>query len=264
MGIHTLPVSDLWRDGWAFEDRDDAARRLARLIAELPLENPIVLGLPRGGVPIAARVALEIGAPLDVLVVRKLGVPSSPEVAMGAIGEGDVRLLDERLVGALHVPAEQVAAVERRERAVLAARVKRLRHGRPALDLNGCTALIVDDGIATGATASAACRVARALGAARVVVAVPVGGKDAVDRVEGADEVVCLLQPRNFRAVGEYYRHFEPTSDEEVAQLLALRRSPPFEMSEPGSDGTKDPGARAGSGKAGSARKAPRHREAGP
>jgi putative phosphoribosyl transferase len=159
-----------------------------------------------------------------VLVVRKLGVPTHPEVAMGAIGEDGVRVIDAELVRALHVRPEEVAAVERRERAVLLSRVERLRAGRAPLDLGGRTALIVDDGIATGATATAACRIARAKGAARVIVAAPVGSPDAVRRVHGADDVVCLMQPANFRAVGEHYRHFEATSDDEVAAILAVAR----------------------------------------
>jgi putative phosphoribosyl transferase len=224
MGLLTLPTSDLWRDGWAFEDRDDAARRLARMLADVPMDDAIALGLPRGGVPIAARVALELHLPLDVLIVRKLGVPAHPEVAMGAIGEGGVRILDERLVRALGVEAGEIEAVERRERAVLRARVTRLRSGRAPLDLQGRTALILDDGIATGATATAACGVARALGSAHILVAAPVGAPDALARVEGADDVVCLLQPRNFQSVGAYYRNFESTSDDEVAALLAVAR----------------------------------------
>jgi putative phosphoribosyl transferase len=224
MGLITTPTSDIWRDGWVFEDRDDAARRLARMLADVPMDDGVVLGLPRGGVPIAARISLELHLPLDVLIVRKLGVPLHPEIAMGAIGEDGVRVIDENLVRALHVRPEEVEAVERRERAVLRTRVGRLRSGRAPLDLHGRTALIVDDGIATGATATAACQVARAKGAARVIVATPVGSPEVMERVEGADEVVCLLQPRNFRSVGEYYRNFEPTSDDEVAAILAVAR----------------------------------------
>lgn len=184
------------------------------------MEEPVVLGLPRGGVPVAAHVAVALHAPLDVLIVRKLGVPTHPEVAMGAIGEGDVRILDQRLITSMGIRPDDVAAVERRERAVVAARAAQLRKNRKPLDLTGRTALIVDDGIATGATASAACDVARALGATRIIVAAPVGAQDAARLVHGADDVICLLQPRHFRAVGAHYLEFEPTSDAEVVAIL--------------------------------------------
>ena len=180
-----------------------------------------MLGLPRGGVPVAAQVAAALGAPLDVIVVRKLGIPYQPEVAMGAIGEGGVRVLDEALVARAGVSASAVDAVESRERATLDARVARFREGHARLDLTGRTAIIVDDGIATGATATAAARVARQLGAVHVVVAVPIGGLDAADRIDDADDVVCLLQPPDFQAVGSYYRDFGQTSEDEVAALLA-------------------------------------------
>lgn len=222
----SAPVSDLWQGDWAFEDRDDAGRRLARLLSDLSLDDPVVLGLPRGGVPVAARVALDLHAPLDVIIVRKLGLPSAPEVAMGAIGEGGVRVMDEGLIEAMGVTTAQWEAVEAREREILRVRSGRLRQGRGRLDLAGRTALIVDDGIATGATATAACVVARALGAPRVVVAAPVGPPDAADRVRGADAVVCLIQPGRFHSVGGYYRRFEPTSDDEVATILSVARPP--------------------------------------
>jgi putative phosphoribosyl transferase len=207
-----------------FRDRTDAGRRLGEHL--LPWRSPetIVLGLPRGGVPVAAEVATALGAPLDVIIVRKLGIPYQPEVAMGAIGEGGVRVLDDVLVARAGVSSGEVDAVERRERATLGSRVDRFRAGRERLDLTGRTAIIVDDGIATGATATAAAQVARQLGAARVVVAAPVGGADAADRIGDADEVVCLLQPPGFQAVGSHYRDFRQTSDDEVAALLAAAR----------------------------------------
>jgi putative phosphoribosyl transferase len=207
-----------------FRDRTDAGRRLGEHL--LPWRSPetIVLGLPRGGVPVAAEVATALGAPLDVIIVRKLGIPYQPEVAMGAIGEGGVRVLDDVLVARAGVSSGEVDAVERRERATLESRVDRFRAGRERLDLTGRTAIIVDDGIATGATATAAAQVARQLGAARVVVAAPVGGADAADRIGDADEVVCLLQPPGFQSVGSHYRDFRQTSDDEVAALLAAAR----------------------------------------
>ena len=207
-----------------FRDRTDAGRRLAGHLASRRAPDVVVLGLPRGGVPVAAEVAAALGAPLDVIVVRKLGIPYQPEVAMGAIGEGDVRVLDDALVAQAGVTPAELDAVERRERATLESRVERFRAGRKRLDLTGRTAIIVDDGIATGATATAAARVARALGAARVVIAAPVGGPDATRRVDGADEVICLIQPPGFHAVGSYYRDFQQTSDDEVAALLADAR----------------------------------------
>lgn len=182
-----------------------------------------MLGLPRGGVPVAAEVAAGLGAPLDVIVVRKLGIPYQPEVAMGAIGEGKVRVLDDDLVARAGVRPAELDAVERRERATLDERVARFLSGAARLDLSGRTAIIVDDGIATGATATAACRVARNLGATRVIVAAPVGSPDAARRIDGADEVVCLRQPPDFQAVGAYYRDFTQTTDDEVALLLKNR-----------------------------------------
>jgi len=207
-----------------FADRADAGRRLGEHLAGLGFRDPVVLGLPRGGVPVAAEVAKALDAPLDVVVVRKLGLPSWPEVAMGAIGEGGVRRVDQDLVRRARLSPDDVAAVERRETAVLDDRLARLRRGRAALDLTGHTAIIVDDGIATGATASVAVEAARRRGADRVVVAVPVGSADAAQRVAGADEVLCLAQPPDFTAVGMHYRDFTPTTDEEVAALLAGRR----------------------------------------
>jgi putative phosphoribosyl transferase len=203
-----------------FSNRSDAGRRLAARLAGMRGEDVVVLGLPRGGVPVAAEVAAALDAPLDVIVVRKLGVPSHPEVAMGALGEGGVRLLDLDLIERLGITAAQVEAVERRERRTLDARVARLRSATERQDLTGRTALLVDDGIATGATASAACRVARSLGARRIVLAVPVGAPEAARRVQGADEVVCLLRPPHFRAVGAHYRDFGEVTEAEVVKVL--------------------------------------------
>lgn len=207
-----------------FRDRTDAGRRLGEHLAAWRGPDVVVLGLPRGGVPVAAEVANALGVPLDIVIVRKLGIPYQPEVAMGAIGEGGVRVLDDVLVARAGVTPAEVDAVERRERATLEARVERFRGGRERLDLTGRTAIIVDDGIATGATATAAAQVARQLGAARVVVAVPVGALDAAGRIRDADEVICLLQPPDFHAVGSYYRDFRQTSDDEVAALLTTAR----------------------------------------
>lgn len=210
--------------GGVFRDRVDAAAHLLGRLGRFRGEDAVVLGLPRGGVPVAAGVAEGLGLPLDVIVVRKLGLPSQPEVAMGAIGEGGARLVDAELLGRAGVSIAQLSEVERRERATLDRRVAMLRRGEPPHSLEGRTALIVDDGIATGSTAEVACRVARALGARRVVLAVPVGPTDAASRVPSADEVVCATTPEWFHAVGQAYEDFSPTSDEEVALLLDAAR----------------------------------------
>jgi predicted phosphoribosyltransferase len=207
-----------------FEDRVDAGERLAMRLDHLRGGDIVVLGLPRGGVPVAAEVAERLGLPLDVIVVRKLGVPWQPEVAMGAIGEDGSRILDRDLIERLGITPSQIDAVERSERTILAARVTQVRAVHDLVDLHGKTALIVDDGVATGATSSVACAIARSRGAARVIFAAPVGGPDAVRQVQGADEVVCLLQPAGFAAVGASYRDFAPTSGEEVIALLAAAR----------------------------------------
>jgi len=203
-----------------FADRVDAGRQLAARLQHLRGQDAVVLGLPRGGVPVAFEVAKALDLPLDVIVVRKLGVPYQPELAMGAIGEGGARALDARVLAGTGVSDEDLAAIEVRERAELEARVARLRRGREPVDLAGRIAVIVDDGIATGSTARAACQVARHLGAARVVVAAPVAPVEAAAELPEADEVVCISTPRGFMAVGYHYRDFSPTSDEEVIVLL--------------------------------------------
>lgn len=204
-----------------FANRVDAGKQLGeRLLSHLAERNVVVLGLPRGGVPVAAEVAKALNAPLDVIVVRKLGVPYQPEVAMGAIGEGGLRVLDQRIVAQAGVSSAEVSEVESRERRELDDRVALLRRGRTRVDLTGRVAVIVDDGIATGATARVACQVVRSLGAGEVILAVPVGPADVADRFDEADEVVCLWAPEDFRAVGQFYQEFGPTSDEEVVSLL--------------------------------------------
>jgi putative phosphoribosyl transferase len=203
-----------------FADRVDAGRRLAERLEPFRGGHVVVLGLPRGGVPVAYEVATRLELPLDVIVVRKLGVPFQPELAMGAIGEGGVRVLNQEVLAQARVSEDELEAVETRERAEMEARVTRFRKGRERLDLHGSTAVIVDDGIATGSTARAACEVARHLGAARVVLAVPMAPADSLREITEADEVVCLTTPEPFLAVGYHYRNFMPTSDEEVTVLL--------------------------------------------
>jgi putative phosphoribosyl transferase len=209
-----------------FTDRADAGWRLAERLERYRNADPVVLGLPRGGVPVAYQVATALDAPLDVIIVRKLGVPYQPEVAMGAIGEDGTRVLDRRVLDQAGVSGDEFAEVERRERLELAARVHRYRRGRERVELTGRTAIVVDDGVATGSTARVACRIARQLGAASVVLAVPVGPAATLRSVEDADEVVAVEQPDPFRAVGHHYVDFSPTSDDEVIVLLdrAARR----------------------------------------
>ncbi|MFD8777379.1 phosphoribosyltransferase family protein [Streptomyces sp. NPDC056713] len=205
-----------------FTDRTDAGRRLAAAVQHLRDEEPVVLGLPRGGVPVAFEVARALGAPLDVIVVRKLGVPYQPELAFGAIGEGGVRVLNDDVVRHCGIEPDHIAAVERTERQELERRARRYRGGRPASAGEAHTVIVVDDGIATGATAAAACQVVRAQGAARVVLAVPVAPPDAVRRLSAvADDVVCLSVQPLFGSVGEWYSDFSQTTDEEVAACLA-------------------------------------------
>lgn len=204
-----------------FTDRTDAGQRLAEALRHLAAEKPVVLGLPRGGVPVAAAVATALGAPLDVIVVRKLGVPYHRELAFGAIGEGGVRVINDDVVRRGGLSPSDIATVERAEQATLVRQAEQFRDDRPRLALDGRTAIVIDDGVATGATASAACQVVRAQGAARVVLAVPVAPTDTVAWLRTqVDEVVCLSTPVLFSAVGEWYRDFSQTSDEEVISLL--------------------------------------------
>lgn len=184
----------------------------------------VVLGLPRGGVRVAAEVAGALNAPLDVIVVRKLGVPSQPELAMGAIGEGGVRTVLPEVVHRAGVTPEVLAAVEHWERAELQRRAQRFRSHRTRIPLAGRTAVVVDDGIATGSTARAACQVARAQGAARVVLAVPLAPFDGAHQLHDvADEFIALVTPRVFRAIGAWYTDFSQSTDEEV--VACLRRA---------------------------------------
>jgi putative phosphoribosyl transferase len=208
-----------------FRDRVEAGTQLAARLQKTREDSWVVLGVPRGGVPVAAVVAEALGLPLDVVLVRKLGVPYRPELAMGAVGEGGVRVVDTNLVRMAGVRQSELTETERRERAELDARARRFRGDTPPLSLHGRTAVIVDDGIATGSTMAAACRVVRAHGAGRVVVAVPVAPDEALAKIEEvADEVVCLRTPRPFFSVGQWYRDFSQTTDTEVTMLLAQSR----------------------------------------
>ena len=205
-----------------FADRHSAGRELAERLSSLATEEPIVLGLARGGVPVAYEVAKALRAPLDVLVVRKIGAPGNPEYGIGAIAEGDIRVLDQEAVRHLLVSVEELQAAVARARVEVDARVQRYRGGRPPLGVKGRTAIVVDDGLATGGTARAALRAVRAQDPRSLVLAVPVGAPETVKALrDEADKVICLVKPELMRAVGLWYEHFEPTSDAEIAQLLA-------------------------------------------
>jgi putative phosphoribosyl transferase len=205
-----------------FRDRHDAGRRLAERLGPARGGDFVVLGLPRGGVVVAAEVALALHAPLDVLVVRKLGHPAQPELGVGALGEGGVVVLNEDLLARTGVRLDQLEEVRRREEAEMHRRLEAYRRGGPPVTLAGRTVVIVDDGMATGSTALAAIDVVRQHGAERVILAVPVAPPATVERLRAAaDEVVCLESPEHFMAIGEWYDDFRQTTDEEVISLLA-------------------------------------------
>jgi putative phosphoribosyl transferase len=207
-----------------FADRADAGRRLAERLFHLRDDDVVVLGLPRGGVPVAFEVAQALEAPLDVVVVRKLGVPVQPELGMGAVGEDGVRVVDPDIVRSTRVTPNELAAVEVRERREVERRAHRFRGDRARVPLAGRTVVIVDDGIATGSTAKAACQVARAERAGRVVLAVPVAPQGWAVRLRGAaDEAVALSMPAAFHGVGQWYDDFTQTTDDEVVDLLRRR-----------------------------------------
>lgn len=211
-----------------FEDRAEAGRRLGRALESLRGADAVVLGLPRGGVAVAVEVAAHLGLPLDVIIVRKVGAPHQPELAMGAVGEDGALVVNERVARMLGRSRADVEEAARSESGELAARAARFREVRPRESLEGRTAVVVDDGVATGATARAACEVARHHGARRVVLAVPVGPPGAHRALrDAADEVVVLDEAPGFAAVGERYVHFEPVGDDEVVAMLVRPLSGP-------------------------------------
>ncbi len=206
-----------------FANRTEAGRLLAEKLAKYAgRDDVIVLGLPRGGVPVAYEVARHLRAPLDVFLVRKLGVPGFEELAAGAIASGGVRVLNEDVLRALPNAEQTIESITARERAELERREHEYREGRPAPELQNRIAILIDDGLATGATMRAAVKALRQRGAAKIVVAVPVGPPDTCrEMAQEADEVVCLSTPVFFQAVGQYYEDFSQISDEEVRDLLA-------------------------------------------
>ncbi len=208
-----------------FRDRDEAGRLLADRLAEQVRPDAVVLALPRGGVPVAAVIAARLGAPLDVLVVRKLGVPWHPELAMGAVGEEGATAVNDDVIAAARIDEPTLQGAIARERSEVARRVDRFRGARPLVPLSGRMAIVVDDGVATGATARAGCAVARLRGAASVVLAVPVGAPAALrDLRDAADEIICLQEPTGFMAVGMHCLDFRQVEDAEVGRLLRAGR----------------------------------------
>jgi putative phosphoribosyl transferase len=212
--------------GMPFRDRVDAGQRLVETLRSqigglVRLDASVVLGLPRGGVPVAYEIAQGLDASLDVILVRKLGVPSQPELAMGAIGEDGVRVVNDAVIRSARISEELLDTIVARERAELERRATRIRRVHPRVELRDRTAVIVDDGIATGATMRAACEVARVQGASRVVVAAPVAPPTTVAQLHDvADAVVVTETPSRFLAIGEFYRDFSATTEDEVLQLL--------------------------------------------
>jgi putative phosphoribosyl transferase len=205
-----------------FADRREAGRRLAERLLPLAGEDPVVIGLPRGGIPVAEEIATALGAPLEILAVRKLGAPHNPEYGIGAIAEDGTRVLDSAALAALDIDNEMLESMLEREAAELRRRVDVYRGARAALPLAGRTVIVVDDGVATGVTDTAALRAIRRQDPRRLLLAVPVCARDSLSRLQGeADEVVCLVAPPLLYGVGQWYRDFAQVSDEEVIAALA-------------------------------------------
>ncbi|HXX68108.1 MAG TPA: phosphoribosyltransferase family protein [Polyangiaceae bacterium] len=205
-----------------FLDRRDAGQRLASRLKEEVGPDVLVIGLARGGVPVAYEVARRLRGPLDVLVVRKLGVPSQPELAMGAVGPGGMRVLSEEVLRPLRIPADVVERVAARERLEVERRERLYRKGRPREEVRGRHVVVVDDGLATGASMRVALAWLRAAGARKITVAVPAGSPETCEELGGeADELLCLTASEWLFAIGQFYDDFSPTSDDEVCHLLA-------------------------------------------
>lgn len=207
-----------------FEDRADAGRRLAARLGHLRGEAPLVVALPRGGVPVASEIATELGAPLEVFAVRKLGAPHNPEYGIGAVAEDGSRVIDAEAVKVLGIRNGVLAEIVEREQAELRRRVAAYRGERPPPEFKGRTVIVVDDGVATGVTDTAALRVVHRQRPRRLVLAVPVCPPDSLARLrDEADEIVCLRAPRDFYGVGQWYRDFSQVSDREVIDALHQR-----------------------------------------
>ena len=211
-----------------FADRRDAGRALAKALREqATFENAIVLALPRGGVPVAYEVATELHLPLDVFIVRKLGAPFEPELAMGAVASGGIVVLNEQVLRLYSIRREAVDAAITREQEEIGRREVAYREGRPPAQVSGRTVMVIDDGLATGATMRAAIRALRPV-AARMIVAVPVAAAGTCEQIRHeVDQLISLECPESFSAVGEFYREFEPTTDDEVRALLAASHTRP-------------------------------------
>jgi putative phosphoribosyl transferase len=214
-----------------FTDRTDAGRKLAEELVKFAGEkNLLILALPRGGVPVAFEVAKALGAPLDVFVVRKLGVPGQEELAMGAIASGGVRVLNEEIIRSLDIFEDQIARVAANEQRELERREFVYRSGRSVSDLAGKTIILIDDGLATGATMRAAVHAIKAQNPRKLVVAVPTSAPDTCAMIRKmVDETICLITPTPFGGVGAWYRDFSQTSDREVQQLLKEAENLAFE-----------------------------------
>jgi predicted phosphoribosyltransferase len=226
--LHGRPSEEEGNGATGFRDRNEAGRRLAeKLRAYSNRPDVLVLALPRGGVPVAYEIARALGAPLDVFVVRKLGVPGYEELAMGAVATGGVRVLNNQLVQRLRIPKYVIEALATREQQELARRERLYRGGRPPPEVRGRTVILVDDGLATGATMRAAIMALRKLQPARIVVAVPTASSETCEELKPeVDDIICAITPDPFLAVGHWYQHFSQTTDEEVRELLARRQDP--------------------------------------
>jgi predicted phosphoribosyltransferase/predicted alpha/beta-hydrolase family hydrolase len=223
--VNSVQEPERVADPIRFADRRDAGRRLAALLGGVRDEHPVVVAMPRGGVPVGAEVARALDAPLDIVVVRKIGAPQNPEYGIGAIAEDGVRVIDERAVRELGLREEELGEMLERGRSELVERQLRYRDGRPPLPVHGRTVVLVDDGLATGRSAQAAARSLRDRGARRVILAVPVAAPaSARAMAEFVDEVVCVEEPADMWAIGLWYEDFNPTSDAEVVALLSARR----------------------------------------
>jgi putative phosphoribosyl transferase len=207
-----------------FRDRVEAGRRLAEMLHPYGDRRPVVLAIPRGGVVVAHEVAQALGAPMDIIVPRKIGAPGNPELAIGAVAEDGTRILDDRLIRHMDVPEGYLVDESRRQIEEIERRMRRYRGDEPSIPLEGRVVIIIDDGVATGATIRAAIHSVRRRRPASIVVATPVGPMETVGKLrEDADDVVCLSTPEPFYAIGHFYRDFSQVSDEEVVRILRSR-----------------------------------------